>query len=139
MAGAAGREDRRGLRRSLVAGAVYDLGLALVILLAGQSLLARLGAGLPEACAFYLRLGALPLLLLPALYLAAAAAGDPDPFRAAVLWARGGGGAALLVFTLLDGPQPFRLFLALGLMDLIWCGLHWRLWRVGPGPRSAGH
>ena len=48
MAGAAGREDRRGLRRSLVAGAVYDLGLALVILLAGQSLLARLGAGLPD-------------------------------------------------------------------------------------------
>ncbi len=104
--------------------------LAVFILFVGDDALARLGAPLPADALFFFRLSVLPLLLLPALYLAAATAGDPGPFKAAVLWARGGGGAILICLALLHRPQPLVLFLGLGAADLAWCSVHGLLWRA---------
>jgi hypothetical protein len=127
------------LRRSLIAGAAYDVVLAAFILLAGDDALARLGAPLPAGALFFFRLAALPLLLLPALYLAAAVAGDPGSFKAAVLWARGGGGAILIGLALLHRPQPLWLFLGVGVADLAWCAVHGLLWRARPKHPPAIH
>lgn len=124
----------RGLRLSLRLGAAYDLALALFILSVGPAAMARMGAPLPEGAAFYYRLASLPLILLPALYLAAASAREPDPFRPAVLWARGGGGLFLIALTLLHAARPAWLFLGIGLGDLLWGALHAALWR---GARKA--
>jgi len=132
-------DARSGLRRSLIAGAVYDLALALFIVFAGEGTVARLGAPLPAGTLFFFRLAALPLLLLPALYLAAAAAANPGPLMAAVLWARGGGGAILIGLALLHRPQPLWLFLGVGAADLAWCAVHGLLWRARPKHPAAIH
>ena len=121
------RANRRALRRSLGAGALYDLVLGLGILLAGPELGDALGA--PVRDPFHFHLAALPLLLLPALYGAAARAADPDPFRPAVLWARGGGGALLLAFTAAFRPEAPAVYVAIGALDLAWAALHAALWR----------
>jgi hypothetical protein len=134
-----GGDARSGLRRSLIAGAVYDVALALFIVFAGEGAVARLGAPLPAGALFFFRLAALPLLLLPALYLAAAAAGDPGPFKAAVLWARGGGGAILIGLALLHRPEPLWLFLGVGVADLAWWAVHGLLWRIRPATSAAIH
>lgn len=118
---------RRALRLSLAAGAVYDLVLGLVILVAGEKLLAALGSPGVEP-RFYLYLGALPLLLLPALYLVAARSAAVDAFRPAVVWARGGGGSILILLTVLLGPPVPGLFMAIGVADLLWLAVHLRLW-----------
>lgn len=102
-------------------------------------MLTRLGAPLPDGTLFFFRLSALPLLLLPALYLSAAVAGDPGPFRPAVLWARGGGGAILIGLALIHIPQPLWLFLGLGAADLVWCAVHGLLWRARPSSPGAIH
>jgi hypothetical protein len=116
------------LRLSLRLGAIYDLLLAGTVLLAGRSLFNLLGIPLPEPY-FYLPLATLPLILLPVLYLAAARAGDCDPFRAPVLWARGGGGGVILMIALLEAPTGMGLLVAIGIVDLLWAGIHGALWR----------
>ncbi len=132
-----GRGREGALRGSLVAGAAYDLVLGAFILAAGPAVLAALGAPVPPG-AFHLRLAALPLLVLPALYLAAARAPDPGPFRFPVLWARSAGGAILLLLALAARPGAAWLYLVLGSVDLGWGVLHAVLWpRPGPDPATG--
>jgi hypothetical protein len=118
---------RRALRRSLYLGAVYDLLLGLFVLTAGARVLAALGQPLPDRLHFHLAL--LPLVLLPALYVSAARATDPDPFRPAVLWARTGGGVLILLATALWRPEAVWIYASIGVGDLAWAGVHWGLWR----------
>lgn len=122
---------RRGLRRSLAAGAVYDAALGLFIVFAGPAAMAALGHP-PAGTSFYFRLGALPLLLLPALYLAAARSPQIDAFRGPVLWARGGGGAILLLLVAALRPDPAWLFAAVAGVDLALAVVHALLWRSAP-------
>jgi hypothetical protein len=119
---------RTGLRRSLVAGAVYDLALGIFVLTVGPAVMARLGHPLSGAGPYYFRLAALPLCILPVVYLSAARSPQVDAFRAPVLGLRVLGGGLVLA-SLLLGPQPASLFLAIGLGDLAWAGLHAFLWR----------
>ena len=120
--------SRGALRASLRAGAVYDVVLGIGILFLGRRLLAALGyAVLPPA--FLFRLAALPLFLLPALYLAAARATDPDPFRGPVLWARGVGGLIVLALVLAHRPPAAGIYAAVGAADLVWAAVHAGLWR----------
>jgi hypothetical protein len=119
--------DRLALRRSLLAGALYDALLGTVVLLAGTALRRAMGA--PVSDPFHFQLAALPLFLLPVLYLAAARAADPDPFRPAILWARGGGGACLLVLVAAHRPPAPWLYVVIGALDLGWALLHAALWR----------
>ncbi len=118
---------RRRLRASLVAGAVYDLGLGAFIMTAGPRAI-RAAAGLPPADLFTFRLAALPLFLLPALYLAAARARAVDPFRAPVLWARGAGGAIVIALAVLHHPPGAAVYAAVGIADLAWAAVHAALW-----------
>lgn len=130
--------SRRGLRASLVAGAVYDAALGLFILLAGPGAMAGLGHPLTGDSPFYFRLAALSLLLLPVLYLAAARSPGVDAFRAPVLWARGGGGAIVLILAAILRPAPAWLFVLLGTADLAFALVHAFLWRRpadAPDPR----
>ena len=120
---------RRGLRRSLAAGGVYDLALGIFILLAGRPVMAGLGHPVPDHAAFYFALGALPLLLLPALYVAASRAADLGPFRLPALWARAGGGGMLVFLSIAFRPEPIWIFLAIGILDGMWAALHAILWR----------
>ena len=124
-----GAVSRPALRRTLLAGAVYDLVLGLFILFLGRTAMARLGHPLPDHAVFYFSLASLPLLVLPALSAAAARATDPDPFRPAVLWARGAGGALVLLLALTLRPEPLWLFLIVGTLDGVWACLHAALWR----------
>jgi hypothetical protein len=118
----------RGLRLSLLGGAVYDLALGILIVTRGDDILSAFGRPV-DACRFYFLLGALPLFLLPALYVSAATARETEPFRLAVLWARGGGGLALVGLTAWTRPGVAWLFVVLGVLDLLWAGLHGGLWR----------
>ena len=120
--------DRKPLRQSLVVGAAYDLVLGVYILILGRPTLEALGHPVPEP-GFYFLLAALPLLLLPALYLSAARSESLNAFRPAVLWARGGGGAIVLLLTLSLQPAVSWLFLAIGALDLGWAVLRRLLWR----------
>lgn len=120
---------RRGLRASLLAGAIYDAVLGLFILFAGPGVMAGLGHPLTGGSPFYFRLAALSLLLLPALYLAAARSPGVDAFRAPVLWARGGGGAIVLILVAILRPAPAWLFVTLGAADLAFALVHAVLWR----------
>ena len=61
---------------------------------------------------------------LPALYLAAARAAAVDPFRAPVLWARGGGERSSSCFALLVPPPGAWIYLAVGGLDLVWAAVH---------------
>ena len=120
---------RTWLRRSLVAGAVYDLVLGLFVLTLGPDLMARLGHPLSVAALFYFRLAALPLCILPIVYISAARSPHVDAFRIPVLGLRGLGGGLVLA-SLLLGPEPAWLFLAIGFGDLGWAMLHAFLWRA---------
>jgi hypothetical protein len=120
--------DRKPLRQSLVLGAGYDLILGAYILILGRPTLEALGHPVPEP-GFYFLLAALPLLLLPALYVSAARSEALDAFRPAVLWARGGGGAFILLLVLTLQPEASWLFLVIGVLDLGWALLHQFLWR----------
>jgi len=119
--------DRRALRLSLAGGALYDVLLAVLLLTAGERILARLGHPVQEP--FFFFLAALPLLLLPVLYVAAARAEDLDEFRPPVLWARVGGGAMVILFTLVLRPPVLWLYLLVGGLDLAWAAIHFSLWR----------
>lgn len=124
---------RRALRGSLAAGAVYDLVLGLFILALGPAAMAAVGSPVPGST-FFFRLAALPLFVLPVLYVSAAHAPAVDAFRAPVLWARGGGGAFVLVLTALVRPGAAGVFLAVGAADLVWALVHALLWRAPRRP-----
>lgn len=122
--------ERRALRLSLAAGASYDLVLGIAILVVGEPLLAALGSPAVEP-AYYLYLGALPLFILPVLYGAAALSEESlDAFRLPVLWARGGGGAVLMLLTVFHEPPASWLFHVIGAADLLWATVHAYLWRA---------
>lgn len=120
----------RALRGSLVAGAIYDLALGFWILFYGLRFLSGLGYA-PGGSSFLFHMAALPLLLLPVLYVSAARAKDTKAFRPAVLWARGGGGAVLLMLVLVHRPEAGEIYALLGVADLVWATLHALLWRKG--------
>jgi len=115
------------LRRTLVWGGIYDIGLGLFILFAGEAVLAALGHPVAGS-RFHFLLGALPLLLLPALYFGAARAEDVGAFLPAVLWARGAGGGILLALVLVAAPPAPWIYLAIAAADLVWAAVHARLW-----------
>lgn len=120
---------RLPLRRSLRAGAVYDILLGFVIVATGPGLLRALGHPLSDGALFYFHLASLPLWILPVLYWTASRAVDPDPFRGPVLWARGAGGAAILFLVFAIPPEVRWIFAAIGVIDLGWAVLHAALWR----------
>jgi hypothetical protein len=78
---------------------------------------------------FLFSLAALPLLILPVLYVAAARAEDLDEFRPPVLWARTGGGLMLILFTLIHSPGAAWIYVLVGGLDLAWAVVHFFLWR----------
>jgi len=129
--------SRRGLRRSLVAGAFYDAALGLFILIAGPGAMAALGHPVAGS-SFFFRLAALPLLLLPWLYVAAARAEAIDLFRGSVLWVRGAGGLFVLLLAGFLRPAPLALFAAIGIVDLVFCALHALLWSAPRVDRVPG-
>ena len=118
---------RERLRLSLKLGAAYDLGLGLLILMAGGRILGSWGES-PDP--FLMRLAALPLLILPVLYWTAARTREIDDFKIPVLWARGFGGVCILVLALVFTPPHMTLYIAIGLLDGLWWGIHRLLWRV---------
>ena len=120
--------DRRALRRGLTAGALYDLGLGLFMLVAGPGTMSRLGAPLEGDALYWFRLSALPLFILPVLYLSAARSSHLDAFRLPVIALRGLGGC-LVIASLAFGPRPAWLVLVIGLLDLGWACLYFGLWR----------
>jgi hypothetical protein len=121
-------QDGRLLRGSLAAGALYDLILGLFMLMAGPSTLSRLGQPLEGPALYWFYLSALPLFLLPFLYVTAAHSPHLDAFRTPVLAMRGLGGALVLA-SLWLGPRPAWLVALIGLVDLGWAGLYFLLWR----------
>jgi hypothetical protein len=121
--------ERKALRRSLVAGAVYDLVLGCFILVVGSRVMASLGHPV-TGFEFYFTLAAAPLLLLAVLYAVAAVSRPIDVFRAPVLWARGGGGVIILLLTAVHRPGAAWLFFVIGAVDLLWAALHAALWRT---------
>jgi len=125
---------RRALRRSLIAGALYDLILGLFMLVAGSWTMSRLGEPLEGQALYWFRLSALPLCILPVIYLTAARSSHLDAFRLPVLALRGLGGGLVLASLLLE-PRPAWLVLVVGLLDVGWAFLYFILWhrrgRVG--------
>lgn len=119
----------RGLRTTLRAGAAYDLALGAAIVLAGERALGALGAE-PPCSPFFFRLSALPLFLLPALYLAAAAARETRPFRAPVLFVRIVGGLLVAALALWYRPDAWGGYVAIGAADWIWAAVHAAWWRA---------
>ena len=126
--GSFGALGRTALRRSLMAGAVYDLCLGAFVLVLGPWMMARLNEPLDGPALYYFRLSALPLCVLPLVYFAAARSVHVDAFRLPVLGLRGLGGALVLA-SLVLGPRPAWLVLTIGLLDLAWAWLHAMLWR----------
>jgi len=117
------------LRASLIAGAVYDLGFA-VLMVAAPGVPARIFnlplPPLPQG-AFYLWILATLLAMLAALYLAAA--GDPRRYSAIIAVAIGGRtlGAAVLVAAFLRGPDLGGL-LPLAAADFAFGAVHAASW-----------
>jgi hypothetical protein len=127
----------RGLRVSLLAGAAYDLALGAFVLVWGERIMDGLGHPLGVSRPFFL-MASLPLFLLPAVYVGAAAARDTLPFRLPVLWARGGGGVGLFLLTVLGKPPVPWLFLGFAVLDVGWALLHLALWRRNGTPVQRG-
>jgi len=119
--------DRRFLRVSLTAGAIYDLALGLFIVFLGPRMLVALGHPAPQPL-FHFYLSGLPLFVLPALYLTAARVPGVDAFRLPVLWARGGGGALIILLALLFPPDAAWIYFSVGGLDLVWAAVHAGLW-----------
>lgn len=117
------------LRASLVAGAVYDLGFA-VLMVAAPEVPARLFRlplpPLPRG-AFYLWILATLLVMLTALYLAAAY--DPRRYSAIIAVAIGGRtlGAAVFLTAALRGPDLGGLF-PLAAADFTFGAVHAATW-----------
>ena len=121
-------QDRRSLRSALVLGALYDLILGVFMIGPGPATMRLLGAPLEGSAAYWFRLSALPLLILPVFYFSAARSQYLDAFRTPVLALRGLGGGFVLA-SLLLGPRPAWLVAVVGLLDLAWAVLYLKLWR----------
>lgn len=116
----------RLLRASLVAGALYDLGFAVTLVVAPAPLARTLSLPLPGA-GFYLWILATFLTMLAALYLVAAQ--DPRRYSAVIAVAIGGRTLAALAFVLaavLD-PELGGLYL-LAAADLVFAVSHAAFW-----------
>ena len=120
--------EQNALRRSLILGALYDLILALFMLTGGPWTMNRLGHPLEGQALYWFRLSALPLCILPMLYISAARSSQLDAFRVPVLLLRGLGGFLVLA-SLALGPRPAWLVLVIGILDLGWAFLYFMLWR----------
>ncbi len=120
--------NRQALRQGLITGALYDLALGLFMLVAGPWTMNRLGEPLEGQALYWFRLSALPLCVLPVVYLTAARSSHLDAFRTPVLALRGLGGGLVLA-SLLLGPRPAWLVLVIGVIDLSWAVLYVNLWR----------
>jgi len=101
------------------------------MLIAGPWTMNRLGQPLEGPALYWFRLSALPLCILPVIYLTAARSPHLGAFRTPVLALRGLGGALVLA-SLFFGPRPAWLVLLIGVIDLGWAGLYWLLWRRPP-------
>ena len=87
-----------------------------------------LGEPLEGQALYFFRLSALPLCILPLVYMTASRSPHLDTFRIPVLGLRGLGGALVLV-SLAFGPRPAWLVAAIGLLDLGWAAVHAILWK----------
>jgi len=117
------------LRVSLIAGAVYDLGFAVLMVAAPQVPARLFDLPLPELPrgAFYLWILATLLLMLALLYLAAAH--DPRRYSAIIAVAIGGRvlGAAAFAIAYLRGPELGGL-LPLAAADFAFGAVHAAAW-----------
>ncbi len=116
----------RAVGIALIAGAFYDLVFAVAILVLPRQASSLLGIPLPPD-PFYLELNGVFLILLAALY--AAAASDPERYRLVAPISAGGRilGFALFVRGWAAG-QP-AAFLALGVADLVFAAATLVVWR----------
>ncbi|HET9232704.1 MAG TPA: hypothetical protein VFP10_01030 [Candidatus Eisenbacteria bacterium] len=94
----------------------------------GPRTMTLLGEPLEGHALYFFRLSALPLCILPLVYMTASRSSHLDAFRGPVLGLRGLGGALVLA-SLALGPRPAWLVLAIGLVDLAWAALHAMLWK----------
>ncbi|MEM7050423.1 MAG: hypothetical protein AAF604_12230 [Acidobacteriota bacterium] len=115
------------LRASLIAGAAYDVLFAALMVLAPQAASEHLAIPLPGP-PFYLPLIAVFLLMLAALYLAAAE--DPRRYSAVILVAIFGraAGAVVLGVIALRRPDLPSLYL-LAAADAVFALTHFLFWR----------
>jgi hypothetical protein len=116
------------LALSLRLGTGYDWGLAALILLAGPAVFSAIDFPAP-ADMFLFRLSALPLLLFPVVYLAAAhdPAGRAWAVRASILL-RALGGGFLGGLALAHRPAGFNMYMAAAFLDIAWAAVHALLW-----------
>jgi len=115
----------RRLARSMLAGALYDLGFASAILLIPGTAAGWLGLKLP-ADPVYLQLNGVLLVLLGAAYLLPA--GDPRRYEGVIHVAIGGRFLGFLYFLKVFWSGGVGTFLLLGLGDLAFSLLHAVLW-----------
>ena len=112
------------LRRTLWAGAAYDVALGLFILFGSPAAFRALGyTGAPDS-PFY-SLSTLPLFVLPLVYVAAARARDTREFRLPVLGARLLGGLLVIGWVLWQRPEAPAVYVTIGVVDWVWAGLHY--------------
>jgi hypothetical protein len=113
---------------SLGLGSLYDVVLALMILVADPGLM-QLLAFPPPADRFLFRLSALPLILFPIVYISAARdpVGRPWAVRASILL-RALGGLVLGLLALAHRPPGLHVYLAAAAIDLVWAVVHMALW-----------
>ena len=94
----------------------------------GPRTMTLLGEPLEGQALYFFRLSALPLCVLPLVYMTASRSSHLDAFRVPVLGLRGVGGALVLA-SLALGPRPVWLVLAIGFVDLAWAALYAVLWK----------
>jgi hypothetical protein len=112
----------RLLRLSLLAGALYDLLLAAVLVFAADTVARGLGVPLPGE-AFYLSLMAVFLVMMSAFYLLAVY--DPTSYRGNILVAIGGRAAAVVVLaTAALGNADLTGLYVMAAGDLFFAVLH---------------
>ena len=115
------------LSNALRLSAVYDLVGAVLIVWMPAWLLDAFSHPLP-AEPFLFRLSALPLFLMPVIYLMAAAAPIAQPhmtrasFRVRVL-----GGLAILLLVFWQQPAVATPYVLFGVGDLLWAVIYWAL------------
>ncbi|RMH22669.1 MAG: hypothetical protein D6696_02685 [Acidobacteria bacterium] len=115
----------RLLRWSLVAGALYDLVLAALLLLAPE-LPARLLAVPPPGEAFYLQLLAVLLAMIGVTYLLAAY--DPVSYRGLIVLAIAGRSAAALALASAAGQPGLAGLNLLAAADFAFAAVHAACW-----------
>lgn len=119
----------RHLAWSLRAGACYDWIFAAAVLGATPELMRALHFPIPEDMLLF-RLTAMPLILFPLVYWAAAADPKGRPWAVRISLAyRLIGGAMLGILALIHRPAGLRTFLIATIIDFLWGTLHAVLWR----------